>query len=612
MKRIIRRIMSPLIVLIVLIQLFPTTFVSANEITYFGEAYQDLHSDAQRAAYQLVEEGIAGLAPEIFFPGVNIDDDDLEAVLRAVCVDHPQYFWFLEEGVFYFEPTGVNQKIASFVPRYILDGSTVKASSQELADAMLAFHDKVCQIVSGIPVNYTTEYEVALYLHDYLAEHVTYTLEGEHPSAYAALIHGEAACYGYSKAYQCLLNAAGIRARIITGNSPNGDGELVGHAWNQVWLDGKCYYTDVTWDDFETVTMHAYFAMNLADFRKDHFEDPEFILPGCDHTTLSIYTRNHGLGFAQWNRKTTAAEAAACFLYGKAENGAAAFSCEVRFVDGVFTSWLDLNFKNICRHIGLSEKTKAYYYQLNDTFYLTLMDSKGISPVVSSVKLNADNINLIGVGSRFQLQADVDSDQIWTANLVYTSSDDTIVHVDENGLLTAVSVGNAVITASSTDGSVNTTCSVTVNPAPQHIHTLRMFTNKKPTCTNDGYATYYLCSGCGRRFADADADVEYNKTSELFLPAAHTTLLYFSRAGYHYQRCKCGEELLETKEKHTDADGDGICEVCNLSTAGMFANTPDTNSQVSGMSTWVWPLVIAVVLAGIMVLIVFLIRRRRY
>lgn len=478
---------------------------------------------------------------------------------------------------------------------------------------MHAFHDKVHQIIDGIPINYTTEYEIALYLHDYLAEHVTYTLEGEHPSAYAALVLGEAACYGYSKAYQCLLNAAGIRARTITGDCPDEKGELVGHAWNQVWLDGKCYYMDVTWDDCEDVTLHTCFAMSLDEVAKDHFAEKEFVLPECDHAPMNYYTISHGNGIAQWTAQTTAPDAAACFRPNGSEKDSAVFECEILFTGSDFFAWLEKNFEEICQQLGLSFKTQAYYYNLNNVYYLILVDGQIPAPVISAITLNEESVNLPGAGTQFQLLPQVSSDKVWMPGLVYTSSDESVARVDEKGLVTAVSEGSAVITARSTDGSVSASCSVSVSQAPVHVHTMRMFTSKKPTCTNDGYETYYLCTGCGRHFGDEAGTMEHSKTSEYILPAAHTKILYFSERGYHVQRCKCGEEMPETRENHTDSDGYGICEVCNLSTAGMNLNSGTQTAKKHSAPGWVVPVVIAaVILLGGTVGVVLFIRRRRY
>lgn len=229
------RFLSLALLVILLVSMLPAA-VRAEE--YRGEAYGQLTSDDQRKAYAIVEEGIASLTETILFPeDFVIYRRDLTDIVRAVCVDHPEYFWFLESGVYQYQSEFGGERVESFAPDYYLDGQIVTHGSQELADAMVEFQAKVNEIVSGIPVSFTSDYDIALYLHDYLASTVTYTLTGDHESAFAALIRGKAACYGYAKAYQCLLNAAGIRARTITGTSLDENGNTVGHAWNQVWID---------------------------------------------------------------------------------------------------------------------------------------------------------------------------------------------------------------------------------------------------------------------------------------------------------------------------------------------------------------------------------------
>ncbi len=609
MTKKIGRWISLCLLLVLLAQLLPLTPTAALEAVSYGEAYLDLQTDAQRAAYILLEEGIASLAPSIQFTGqVVIAYGPFMDVIRAVCVDHPQYFWFLEDGVCYYEiPTAQGHDIvASFEPYYILNGSRISAGSQELADAMDAFHTRLHQIVDGIPMNLTTEYEIALYLHDYLADAVTYTLEGEHPSAYAALVKGEAACYGYSKAYQCLLNAAGVRARTLTGNSADEAGNLTGHAWNLVWLDGQCCYVDVTWDDWETVTMHDYFALSLETISKDHFPEKEFILPDCGHSQWSYYSRSHGSGVGRWSEHTVPADAAACFrLVEMGENGGE-FSCEVQFASAGFWNWFDWRYWEILDAMGLSESTQIYYYSAGNVYYLTLIDPTCRQPQVTGISLAAEAISLPGPGARYQLQPEIQTPSQWKPHLVYTSSDPTVATVDASGVVTAVAQGEAVITVGSADGTVSAHCSVSVAEAPEHKHTMRLFPRADATCTQEGHEAYYLCTDCGRRFADEAGALAYGQVSEYTIPITHKKLVYISQGGYHVQQCKCGVKLTETQQKHTDADGDGICEVCQLSVQTLDFDTPDQDEGPG----FVLPAAIGVAAALVAAVLFFVIRRR--
>ena len=141
----------------------------------------------------------------------------------------------------------------------------------------------------------TSDYEKALALHDALALHNTYDhdayerheTDATHPTfhAYGAIAEGLSVCDGYARAYQALLNAAGIPAFRVLG---------MDHAWNMVVLDGKYYYTDVTWDDMDHV-FHTYFNLPYSRIIEDHLEyqDQGYQLPAqANPNDMSMLYRN--------------------------------------------------------------------------------------------------------------------------------------------------------------------------------------------------------------------------------------------------------------------------------------------------------------------------------
>ena len=87
-----------------------------------------------------------------------------------------------------------------------------------------------------------SEYEMALYLHDWLLDQLEYDNSLKWSSAESALTRGLGTCQAYESAYSKLLTAAGIT------NSETRD-TYDGHTWNAVKLDGKWYQVDCTWDD---------------------------------------------------------------------------------------------------------------------------------------------------------------------------------------------------------------------------------------------------------------------------------------------------------------------------------------------------------------------------
>ena len=85
-----------------------------------------------------------------------------------------------------------------------------------------------------------------------------------------------------------------------------------------------------------------------------------------------------------------------------------------------------------------------------------------VNPIeASNVTLNVENLNLL-VGQTETLSATVEPENTTDAKIVWASDDETIATVSEDGIVTAVMVGIANITA--TCGEVTATCKVSVSP----------------------------------------------------------------------------------------------------------------------------------------------------
>lgn len=107
-------------------------------------------------------------------------------------------------------------------------------------------YERARSIIEEIPES-ASEFETALFIHDYLAKNVEYdkTAAGKNSgNAYGAIVELLANCDGYAKAFQFLCGQAGLESMYISGTSPRG----VEHAWNAVRIDDLWYYADVTWD----------------------------------------------------------------------------------------------------------------------------------------------------------------------------------------------------------------------------------------------------------------------------------------------------------------------------------------------------------------------------
>ena len=84
-----------------------------------------------------------------------------------------------------------------------------------------------------------SEYDMALWLHDWTLDQLEYDHSLNWCSAESGLTRHQGTCESYQRIYSKLLDAAGIANGRITGN---------GHTWNAVKIDGKWCQMDLTWD----------------------------------------------------------------------------------------------------------------------------------------------------------------------------------------------------------------------------------------------------------------------------------------------------------------------------------------------------------------------------
>lgn len=115
-----------------------------------------------------------------------------------------------------------------------------------------------------------SEYDMALWLHDWTLDQLEYDRSLNWCSAESGLTRHQGTCESYQRIYSKLLDAAGIANGRIAGN---------GHTWNAVKIDGKWCQMDLTWDDTsdnwygDLDQRHLYFGLTdelMAIAHSDH------------------------------------------------------------------------------------------------------------------------------------------------------------------------------------------------------------------------------------------------------------------------------------------------------------------------------------------------------
>ena len=152
------------------------------------------------------------------------------------CSTYDLKFKMTASGTYYFRFYVMN--MSSPVVNFFID-VTISGSD--------ANHPSVDSVVKSAVAQCNREttgsdYDRALWLHDWLNAQIEYDNMHAWCSAEGALTRGLGTCEGYQRAYAKLLTAAGIPNERIEDRADN-------HTWNAVKLDGEWYQVDCTWDD---------------------------------------------------------------------------------------------------------------------------------------------------------------------------------------------------------------------------------------------------------------------------------------------------------------------------------------------------------------------------
>lgn len=224
---------------------------------------------------------------KIDISGKSIDfNKDLSFIFNMFYSDYPEYFWVTGGWGAGFEQKGSTITL-TMQPTYSFTGSA-------LTSAKSAYNAKVDELSKGLSGK--SDYEKSKIIHDRLIDTVTYVSTNNDQNAYGALVEGKAVCNGYARAYQHLMNKAGIPTWFVRGSSINpSTGTSIGHAWNIVKLDGKWYYTDVTWDDQGENTFYEYLNITTSKMKQGHTLDAEYekLVPQATATDANFYKKEN-------------------------------------------------------------------------------------------------------------------------------------------------------------------------------------------------------------------------------------------------------------------------------------------------------------------------------
>lgn len=218
----LHRLAAVLMTLSILITCIPQISVS-------GASYVDpkLLTHAEAIAETVADFGTSYK----FEDGISVSD--LRTVMSVVLNNNPEYFHLSAAYQYTYD-----RKRPEIALEVLLK---YKMTPEEYAAAAIEVQTWVNKVVSLTDPSFT-EFEYALFFHDYLASNYEYDATEPARDVYSFIKTGTGVCQSYTYVYELLLSAVGIESTFASSDEMN-------HIWNIVKIDGEWYHVDLTWDD---------------------------------------------------------------------------------------------------------------------------------------------------------------------------------------------------------------------------------------------------------------------------------------------------------------------------------------------------------------------------
>ena len=337
--------------------------VTLEDIAEKGLAFGAL-SDGRKLVYAQLLDGI--VAKKESFEVTGATKDDIEPAYRALLADHPELFWVDGSTNYtYYE----GHDTVTVTPGLNMELGKVDEVRTQIESAANAF-------LSTVPKG-ASNFDVAKLAYEYIINTVDYNEAADQSQNIQSVFLGHASvCAGYARAYEYLLQKAGLSCGFVEGRIPSSGEE---HAWNIVCADGKYTYVDVTWGDptypglegASPEISYDYLGLTTEEIvRDDHEFDDASIWPTCDSPQLSYYA-HEGLLFEGYD--TGALSEAFWQQYNGGQSAIAfKFSNQDAYVQArdalASGEFLADDLRSVFQSSGRTDY--AYQYQISDSLYI--------------------------------------------------------------------------------------------------------------------------------------------------------------------------------------------------------------------------------------------------
>ncbi len=177
----------------------------------------------------------------------HLTNEQIKDVVLSFVYDYKMFYWLTGAVNYGYESIPLTTNLKYTISFRVLDIYSNRQVFYQDLDEIVRKQEEVKSIVSQKGSTYLKIKAI----HDWILEHNAYRATGEqtnHTPVGILVDRYHPVCEAYAEGFLMLANYNNITAVYGTGRANNGS-MIEDHAWNYVFLEGKYYFLDVTWDE---------------------------------------------------------------------------------------------------------------------------------------------------------------------------------------------------------------------------------------------------------------------------------------------------------------------------------------------------------------------------
>ena len=230
------------------------------------EYYRSTLSDKQKVLYDEIKEAYLQFKNKFSTSVKEIEEDELCESFYAVILDHPEIYWI--------ESYRISKKISGAVNTKRVIHLEYSFNMKEAKEIKRNIESKYNEIINEAKTLKNDEEKVK-FVHDKLIRIARYKdYEKKDKYKYQSIVSlfesGESVCAGYTYSFKFIMDNLNIKAIAVQNIEDDVDSS---HIWNIVFLDGKWYNLDITWDyqsSTEDEISYKFYLQDNDSFYKTH------------------------------------------------------------------------------------------------------------------------------------------------------------------------------------------------------------------------------------------------------------------------------------------------------------------------------------------------------